>query len=1630
MLYCGWCPSDATCRLVTSCPTFNNRTFNGTSACRLWDENEWYCNNFVFDQIYFMWNSWRTQASYAAPGSVHCGYCFATSQCVGTTSPDPLANLTCGNQTMQSICNRWGPASCNGQIFCTKSGTWSIYAGCNSFCGIQPCVSCAWCKSTSMCIDISATAATQCSSLAQDACSALQMTNSLGEFAVECATMSFCSLPAGWFDSSTSCARHCNRTCIQCALCNSTNTCINPRTASSANCPGWTSDCSAFDSLLSRCSNNIYCAGNVSTASSECACARCADRCLPLSLAATCLAQHSIDGCSIVTGAGLCNSLYSASDGTHYYPSCPPGLPYCWACGWCNSTSTCMWLNSMNSSTCPGWTSNCSIYDNRDDQYGCQTEAKRLCTSSPNCERCRWCASSASCMPSTTVNAFSCPNWSSNCSTWSNSAQCNVNKYCPLSGVWISGSEASCNIRGERATGCLWCGRLGQCLLNTTIASDCPNYTSPCNSLSDSLLGSCNEAGEPFYCPTSLGGFCSYAKFGDCYRCGQCNSSLSSKCQPFSSLSSTCAVFTGPCSVYDGDQLNCNTRTFCMSSIQFYGSCSVCTGSCQVCYYCASTGKCLTGRAAAQSSLCPTLADSLCSAWNNASSTNGCNFFSFCPDVGWIDSTLCYSTCFSTCLVCGACLPSRKCLPVSQLNASTCPGYIDRCSSLDEIMCDAPLPFVTGSGAGYCNSTGALTIDDTSPGSTTDFSCANCPGECFRCMFCHKTNMCLSGASWFDGKCDGSDPCSYFLGDARSCSLYKLTPIGDWSSTCIADYTSPHCISCHFCGGPTMYLGTCRGVNTSCYTHSSSKTTDESRSLPTYSASTSRNASVTSSRRVSHSKESMSFTGTRSMSMSKSRLSQTLFQSSSTSRSLSPTAASRTASASSRSISISESCLAKLQVLNSPLLIVGPYSGASMMSTHELDSPLPTADLISSGIFSVNTSATSGVVLLDVGNASSNVGRVVNVSLNEKESSVLMQFELKGSDVGKVSFVNKMQMRIEVRVAATGRCVPPEYIGTLSFEWSLTPFPPRTALQRATTVVFQSSTTSSSVLGNPVTAMTTTSMISMSSLSECLFSDVDPLDPSVSPTGAALGDSLGQYYRGGALVAISLYVGVTSIATIAGLVYSTSSPTRSVFQAFAFLRFPSRGMMVVGVFHQGLVTCSTSLIRLGGVGDFDLLLGFVSLGVSALLVVGALYITTSTRLQCRLEDVSQAKGNQSVGSYEEEVKEKRSQSADGGEDSSITRPAIINHHQLSSRFTQRFMRVVVWQQHWRDTSGAALYKPRYMMLIDDLRLPWWTSVELSSGLIQGVILGIRQNSLDVCRSQQFALTAHCFILFAAASFFRPCGATLSNVFLVLSKFFSLVISLFTLLHTATLDDSMKDAAQIATTTATMLSSLQTAIQLVVMALFAAPALARFGTSASGIAAKWLRSPGGHREEDDARNRTADLMIPPGESFLLSVPVIIADQHRPTMGNFEKSEEASDDGDEMDFLLLNSRTRNDDADAYLRLLGLDSFGITNRFDNSDAPLLRAVEERRRQDADEAAVAGPPSSVEMQKAQLFKELQIGYVPPVLKQSSSSPLRGTQPPRALPRNSRQRKSQPEQKSADHNSADDDDDDNDCLL
>ena len=242
--------------------------------------------------------------------------------------------------------------------------------------------------------------------------------------------------------------------------------------------------------------------------------------------------------------------------------------------------------------------------------------------------------------------------------------------------------------------------------------------------------------------------------------------------------------------------------------------------------------------------------------------------------------------------------------------------------------------------------------------------------------------------------------------------------------------------------------------------------------------------------------------------------------------------------------------------------------------------------------------------------------------------------------------------------------------------------------------------------------MTATSMISILSLDACLFSDVDPLDPSVSPAGAALGDELGQYYRGGAGVALLLYGGIVFIVLVSAYALSCFRGV-SVTCAYAMLRFPSIGIVVVGLFGQGLASSGVSLIRLS-YSTSDVLLGILSLAACAAIAVRALFITRTAQLiECRLATITEDK-------------------EEGEEHPSTAEIPLV---------VRQFMQVATWSMEWVDRPGREdkHYARRHSLLIDDLRLPWWISVELGSCLFQGAVLGLRINSLTICIVQNWLL---------------------------------------------------------------------------------------------------------------------------------------------------------------------------------------------------------------------------------------------------------------------------------------------------
>ena len=517
---------------------------------------------------------------------------------------------------------------------------------------------------------------------------------------------------------------------------------------------------------------------------------------------------------------------------------------------------------------------------------------------------------------------------------------------------------------------------------------------------------------------------------------------------------------------------------------------------------------------------------------------------------------------------------------------------------------------------------------------------------------------------------------------------------------------------------------------------------------------------------------------------------------------------------------------------NATLLIATSASGTPSLPSYPDGSPVLVTDLLAATSIAIIIYSGPAATITSAGNVSGNVGSgwaasVQNVAAGGGTSNATMISVggVSGSDLaGTLSLVQTTPLVVEVDVRAMGRCLPPGFRRRARFAWTLQPIPQPSDLHVATTSAFRVSTTTSSFLGNPVTAMSTTGMISILSLSECLYSDVDPLDPSVSPLGVGLGPEIGQYYRGGAAAALLLYASISTIAVVGALVLSGLKKTVLVM-SFATLHFPSIGMVAVGMCGQGMASCGMSLIRLNSSAG-DVLLGIAALGTCALLAAGALYVTTRG-LECHVVEIAKDK---------------------------VADAPVV-------RVAEPFVKLATWNMHWIDTKKTSLFKRRYMMLIDDLRLPWWTAAELSSCLLQGAVLGIRDNSLSMCRTQGWILTVHTAMMTCAAIYFRPCGAYLSNMFLVLSKVGAFAVALMTLLHNFTLDDVFDSAAQIATTVSTAIGSCQTIVQVLLILMSLPQVLLKLRRRLLDI----LRAPKAGQEdilggEEDIESNRLDVLL--------------------------------------------------------------------------------------------------------------------------------------------------------------------------
>ena len=477
------------------------------------------------------------------------------------------------------------------------------------------------------------------------------------------------------------------------------------------------------------------------------------------------------------------------------------------------------------------------------------------------------------------------------------------------------------------------------------------------------------------------------------------------------------------------------------------------------------------------------------------------------------------------------------------------------------------------------------------------------------------------------------------------------------------------------------------------------------------------------------------------------------------------------------------SCVPGVPIVADVILELSPQTNYSSGSTFSL------AEFISVGVISITITPLLERFFLEAGNASTSIGVVRNVTVNST-TSVVIVISLTGSYIGVLSHTDMNVLSIQVGIRAAGRCVPPDYVAHLSFSWPVEASDRASALQHATSVTYQASTITTSILGNPVTAMSTTNMISVLGLQQCVFSDVDAVSSSVSPLGVAIGPEIGQYYRGAVLAGLAVYAAAAALATLTALllrIRDSDQRERPMSHHFATIRCPSLGLVVIGQLHQGLATSSASLVRLNA-SPFDLVLGSAGILCCSMTVAWAALVVVRGN-PCRIVDREMTVVTQ-------------------------------EYPRLGP-----LLRFALWRKRWDDDSGT-LYKRRYLLLIDDLRLPQWTSVELAAGLLEGVVLGIRKNDLSVCRGQNWVLTGLCFFMMSASLHFQPRGAVSSNLFLVLGKTAAFVTSAMILLHTYLLDAKTTSAAEFMTSVTVFLSTLEVVTQVVVTIIVLLPLLSR------------------------------------------------------------------------------------------------------------------------------------------------------------------------------------------------------------
>ncbi len=252
---------------------------------------------------------------------------------------------------------------------------------------------------------------------------------------------------------------------------------------------------------------------------------------------------------------------------------------------------------------------------------------------------------------------------------------------------------------------------------------------------------------------------------------------------------------------------------------------------------------------------------------------------------------------------------------------------------------------------------------------------------------------------------------------------------------------------------------------------------------------------------------------------------------------------------------------------------------------------------------------------------------------------------------------------------------------TLTFVCTLEPLASKSALGSVIAKTTLSTAIVSTVTGNPMAAIAATQVVSMLSLRECFFSDVDPLDETVSPFVWAVGERLGGYYRGSVVGALLLRAAllVGGACAVFGFPRCLNSPVLPCTPSgiASLLRLPSLYLPLVAITSQGLFECGVSLLRISFLSSEA---DYTSASLDAFLGFAALLCTTAEAVFFILHGSRWLMRCKQVPRPKEEPQEEKGEAEKGVTGEAPQRGSVSR----LSAFWAAVTRFAVWTHHWED----------------------------------------------------------------------------------------------------------------------------------------------------------------------------------------------------------------------------------------------------------------------------------------------------------------------------------------------------------